>query len=215
MHGEYNVKFCLFFISLSRSYYFRNQHPSACWPSSSHPYKLQYSSWLSLARFYSLNKTIQTPHSGHTILLFKPRIEFSAKSRRSTVCQCSQSTSDYHSGIATDSYSRGTFFESQPVTKSTETFLWHQQILGRYHKTFPPSFNISKCQHVDKPNNLALTDLGSGTVKRVELTTLVSWPPVTFGHTFTDQVHGHYSIKWPPVYLESWLQFHVIITLYV
>jgi len=47
-------------------------------------------------------------------------------------------------------------------------------------------------------------------VKPVTLAT-----PAKFNHTFAeaansyDTLHGHYSISWPPVYLESWPQFHV------
>ena len=52
-------------------------------------------------------------------------------------------------------------------------------------------------------------------VKPVTLATPVSPSPVKFDHTFAeaansyDTLCGHYSISWPPVYLESWPQFHV------
>ena len=50
----------------------------------------------------------------------------------------------------------------------------------------------------------------------MKLATLVSRPHVRAGHTFTepansyDIIHGHYSITWPPVYLESWSRFHIL-----
>ena len=46
-------------------------------------------------------------------------------------------------------------------------------------------------------------------VKPVKLATLVSPPSVKFDHTFAeaansnDTLHGHYSVSWQSVYLES------------
>jgi hypothetical protein len=50
------------------------------------------------------------------------------------------------------------------------------------------------------------------TVKPVKLATLVSRPPVIVGHIYMEpansyDVHGRYSITWPPAYLESWPPF--------
>jgi len=48
------------------------------------------------------------------------------------------------------------------------------------------------------------------TVNYVKFASLVGLPPVTNGHTFKkpavscDIIHGHYSITWPLLRLESW-----------
>jgi hypothetical protein len=50
--------------------------------------------------------------------------------------------------------------------------------------------------------------------KSCEVDHRISRPPVTAGHTFMEpansySIHGHYTITWPPVHLESWTNFRI------
>jgi hypothetical protein len=68
-----------------------------------------------------------------------------------------------------------------------------------------------------KPDTDSAQQYLACTVKPVKLATLVSRPPVTVGHVFMepansyDIIHGHYSLTWPPAYLESWPQFSSLV----